>query len=733
MKNLTVALAALGFSLLGYGQTDTISGGANVVISANKWEQKLNEVPNKITKITQNDIAFNNPQTAADMLAQTGAVYVQKSQLAGGSPMIRGFATNRVLLIVDGVRMNNAIYRSGNLQNIISIDPLATQNAEVIFGPGSTIYGSDAIGGVMDFHSLPAKLNPADATKKLKTNGNALARYSSANAEQTYHADVTIGSKKLAWMGSFTYSSFDDLVMGTNGGQNSYLRPEYVKRIGNKDSIVANSNSRKQVFSGFNQTNVVQKLRYKPTDGLELQYSFFYGGTGTASRYDRLIEYRNGSLRFAEWNYGPMLWRMHHLQANLLKANALYDEARITVAYQNYEESRIDRQRNNVNRRTQKEQVEAWSANFDANKKMGPGEIYYGIEWVGNTVNSFGWSDNINTGARTQVASRYPDGSTWSNMGAYAMYKWNLHPKWTLDGGMRYTLGKVDATFDKNFLPLSFEEAHIQDGALTPTLGAVFRPAVNWQINANISTGFRIPNIDDMGKLFESNPGNVIIPNPDLESEYAWNFEAGTSYRKNQQFQFELNVFHTRLQNAIVRRPSTLEGQDSILFDGVKSQVESLQNIGLLTVYGIQLMAEVWLNKSMSIYTMANFIDGEETDDVKNEQVALRHAPPFYGTSGIRFKKNGLQAEFFTQYNSEISYENLAPSEQAKTTIYAKDKNGKPYSPGWYTINLRTGYSWNKFSLNIAWENMTNQRYRPYSSGIVAAGSNLIVSLRAGF
>jgi hemoglobin/transferrin/lactoferrin receptor protein len=728
MRFLLAILIAMGFSLLGMGQTDTLSGEANVVVSASKWEQNLNEVPNKITKITQHDIAFNNPQTTADLLAQTGAVYVQKSQLAGGSPMIRGFATNRVILVIDGVRMNNAIYRSGNLQNVISIDPLATQNAEVIFGPGSTIYGSDAIGGVMDFHSLPAKLKAADETKKMKVGGNALARYSSANAEQTYHADMNLGGKKLAYMGSVTYSSYNDLVMGKNGGQDSYLRPEYVQRINNKDSIIKNSNSRKQLFSGFDQTNIVQKLKYKPTDGLELQYSFFYGGTGTAARYDRLIEYRNGALRFAEWNYGPMLWRMHTLQANLLKANGIYDEARIIVGYQNYEESRIDRQRNNANRRTQKEKVKAWSTNFDANKKIGEGELYYGLEWVSNTVHSNGWSDNINTQERKNVASRYPDGSTWDNLGAYAMYKWNLHPKWTLNGGLRYTLGNAEATFDKTFVAFPFDKAKVIDGAFTPTLGVVFRPVEGWQINGNISTGFRIPNIDDMGKLFESNPGNVIVPNPNLESEYAWNFEVGTAYRKAQKITLEANVFYTRLQNAIVRRPTIFLGKDSIVFDGVKSQVESLQNIGLATVWGVQLLAEVWLVKSLSLYTMANLIHGEETDDTKNQQVALRHAPPFYGTSGLRFTKNWFRAEIFTMYNSELAYEDLSPSEQAKTTIYAKDEQGRPFAPGWYTLNLRTGYSWKQYSLNMAWENITNQRYRPYSSGIVASGSNLILS-----
>nr|MCU0385755.1 TonB-dependent receptor plug domain-containing protein [Flavihumibacter sp.] len=117
--------------------TEKIQELGEVVISFNKWEQQLNEVPNKITKINRTQIQLQQPQTAADMLAQSGSVFIQKSQLGGGSPMIRGFATNRVLLVVDGVRMNNAIYRSGNLQNVISIDPLALEAAEVVFGPGS--------------------------------------------------------------------------------------------------------------------------------------------------------------------------------------------------------------------------------------------------------------------------------------------------------------------------------------------------------------------------------------------------------------------------------------------------------------------------------------------------------------------------------------------------------------------------------------------------------------------
>jgi hemoglobin/transferrin/lactoferrin receptor protein len=161
MKKAFMLMALVYICHYTYAQTDTLEEKTldNLVISANKWEQKLNEVPNKIVKINKFEILRNNPQTSADLLGQSGSVFIQKSQLGGGSPMIRGFATNRVLLVADGVRMNNAIYRSGNLQNVISIDPLSVESAEVIFGPGSLIYGSDAIGGVMDFHTLEPRFS----------------------------------------------------------------------------------------------------------------------------------------------------------------------------------------------------------------------------------------------------------------------------------------------------------------------------------------------------------------------------------------------------------------------------------------------------------------------------------------------------------------------------------------------------------------------------------------------
>jgi hemoglobin/transferrin/lactoferrin receptor protein len=698
-----------------------------VVISFNKWEQNRKEVPNMIEKVNLRDARLRNPQTTADLLGQIGSVFIQKSQLGGGSPMIRGFATNRVLMVVDGVRMNNAIYRSGNLQNIISIDPLTLEGAEVVFGPGSLIYGSDAIGGVMDFHTLTPAFSE---NKKLQIKGSSTIRYATANKENTFHTDFNLSKGRWAFVSSFTYSKYDDLKMGIHG-PDTYLRKEYVERINNIDSIISNKNPRVQRFSGYEQMNLLQKVRYKLNDHVDMTYSFTYSGTGEAPRYDRLLQYRNGKLRFAEWSYGPMLWRMHSLTIADSKKNKLYDASRWVIGYQNYAESRIDRTRANTIRNIQSESVDAASINWDAQKQLGKGNFFYGLEYVYNQVGSVGSRTNISTGSTSPFVSRYPNNSRWQTSGVYGSYKINLHKEWTLISGLRYSYNQLNAKFDTTFIKFPYKNTNIRDGGLTGNFGIVYRPSEKLQLNGNFSTGYRMPNVDDVGKLFESVPGNLTVPNPNLTSEYAWNAEMGVVWKASDRLKVELNVFHTWLTNAITLRPFQFDGKDSILFNGVISKVQALQNVSTATVWGVQTSVHYKISRDLFIQSFANWINGKETDDARNEQVPLRHAAPFYGNTNLRYSRNKFFIEFASYYNGAVAADQLAPVEQAKTDIYAKDANGKPYSPSWYTLNLKAAYQIDpKTSFTAGWENITNQRYRPYSSGIVAAGSNLIFSVR---
>ena len=179
-----------------------------VVVSASRWIQPSNIVPARVISISPKEINLQNPQTAADLLNVSGEVFIQKSQQGGGSPMIRGFATNRLLYSVDGVRMNTAIFRAGNIQNVISLDPFAIEKTEVLFGPSSVMYGSDAIGGVMSFQTLTPQLSFSD---KQFITGKAIMRYSSANNEKTGHFDINVGWENWALLTSLSYNDFGEI------------------------------------------------------------------------------------------------------------------------------------------------------------------------------------------------------------------------------------------------------------------------------------------------------------------------------------------------------------------------------------------------------------------------------------------------------------------------------------------------------------------------------------------
>ena len=347
---------------------------SEVVISANRWKQNSKDIPQKVSVISPTKVALHNPQTAADLLTISGKVFMQKSQQGGGSPMIRGFATNRLLYAIDGVRMNTAIFRSGNIQNVISLDPFATEQTEVVFGPGSVMYGSDAIGGVMSFQTLTPQFS---STSKSIVSGNAVSRFSSANNEKTGHFDVNVGWKNWATITSFSSNDFDDLRMGSHG-PDEYLRPFYVQRQNGTDVVVTNSDPLVQKPTAYSQINLMQKVRFKPNEKWDFQYGLHFSETSSYSRYDRHIRYTNAGLpRYGEFNYGPQKWIMNNLNITHQSKTKLFDEMAFRFAYQFFEESRMSRNINNPNREIRTEKVHAYSINADFTKAKQLKIIFY--------------------------------------------------------------------------------------------------------------------------------------------------------------------------------------------------------------------------------------------------------------------------------------------------------------------------------------------------------------------
>ena len=726
---------------------------SETVIFANRWEQDSKELATRIRVITPEEKMFYQPQTSADLLGISDEVFIQKSQLGGGSPMIRGFGSNRVLLVVDGVRMNNAISRHGNLQSVISIDPNAIGGLEVIFGPGSVMYGSDAIGGVMDFHTI----EPLPSSDSLFITGNVMGRYSSANFERSTHFDFSTSYKKISSVTSFSYSNFGNQMMGKNHLPDSnYLRPIYAQAfsmqdsLGNSifsgDSIMNSSNAYMQYFSGYRQASLMQKLRLRASDNLLLDYTFYYSSTSSIPRYDRLIQPAGSGLKYATWYYGPQKWMMHNIGIKYEKENLLFSEFKLNVAYQEWEENRTSRKFNNTTYRTQDEHLNIFSLNTDFYKKISSShELFYGLEGVYNLVGSTAHYYNLNSLELTNAATRYPNGSEYVSMATYLSYKYRINRKLTLLAGARFSYTELNADLDTTYYPLPFDALHLNSGAPTGSLGLVYNPNEKLQININASSGFRAPNIDDAAKVFDSEPGSVVVPNNQLKPEYIYNLDLGFNSRIGKSIRVDATGFVSYLDNVMVRDDYSYNGLDSLMYDGSMSRVQAIVNRDYAVVYGLHSSLAVDINNFMSAKSTITWMKGFDS-----QGDPMRHVSPIFGSTHIVFFTQKFKADIYTIYHAAISPENLSIEEHNKTYMYASDEqwiaqqfclsqdqqfnpNGL-YSPAWATLNLKISYQiFKNLNLSGGIENITNELYRPYSSGISAPGRNFIISIKGLF
>ena len=305
----------------------------------------------------------------------------------------------------------------------------------------------------------------------------------------------------------------------------------------------------------------------------------------------------------------------------------------------------------------------------------------------------------------------------------------------TLRTGIRYNWFGLNAYFKNNlsFYPLPFQTANLNNDALTGSIGLVYRPTPSLLVRGNLGTAFRSPNVDDMGKIFDNEPGTITIPNPNLKSEYAYNADAGIVKLFGDRFKFEISAYFTQLNNALVRRNFQLNGSDSMLFQGELSQIQAIQNAALAQVFGYHIGWEWKWTKKLYWKTDFNFQEGYE--ELDNGSISpSRHAAPFFGQSRIRYQTSKFTGEINARFQGEQSFDELAFEERGKTEIYAKDASGNPYAPSWYTINVKVQYQISDWlRINTGIENITDQRYRPYSAGLSGAGRNLYTSIKIIF
>tara|TARA_B100000787_G_scaffold145376_1_gene115507 strand:+ start:15835 stop:18318 length:2484 start_codon:yes stop_codon:yes gene_type:complete len=726
-----------------------------IVISVFKKEEKSKRIAEQIAVLSSKNIQKLSPQTSADLLAIIPGIKVQKSQFGGGSPVIRGMESNRVLLVVDGVRMNNAIYRKGHLQSSITIAPNLLDKIEVVFGPSSVIYGSDALGGVIHYYTKTPKLSENNEVKS-----QFFSRFSSINQEITTNVSAEVSFNNWASFTSISYSDFGELKAGKNRshGFSDWGKVFYYSENVNgnyNENPTINSNPNLLRNTGYNQTDVLQKFFVPLSKDTDLKINLQYSTSSNIQRFDRLTEIRDisdvSSLKFAEWSYGPQKRLLISSQLLLNPDKNWLESGTITTAYQNLKESRIQRKFGSLDRSYREESVAVFSVNGDFSVPLTEDKtriLSYGFEFAYNDVssNAYGKTLNISNGKINgfsddfKVQSRYPDGgSNYLSSSLYIGYKQDVSSKSTLNSGIRFTNTNLNATWiDETFIQLSDNDISANNSAITATLGYVYKPNKNWQLNSVLSSGFRSPNIDDVGRVREKS-GDVTVPNIHVKPEFAYNAEVGIQkYFNDRKFRLSANVFYTLLDNYIIRDRFTINGSDQVLFDGEYGNAVANQNRGnaFITGYTISYLGKLsnaWNTSGFLTYTKGRTYDSEEP---------MSSIPPLFGQFEVNYKRDKIEVGAALRFNSKKDIEDFNFTEgidnhDLTPVVDANAANNEDVyfgTPSWMTIGLNGRYSVSEnFSVQARLDNLFDEHYIEFASGISSPGRNLSVSFVANF
>ena len=722
-----------------------------VILSVARSQSTRNKIAEEVSIISARDIELSNGSTGADILESSLNVRIQKSQGGGGSPVLRGFEANRILIVVDGVRMNNAIYRSGHLQNAITIDPHNIERVEVTFGSSSVGYGSDALGGVIHYYSKSPVVNGAK-----KVTAEYTSNFNYANLSSVNNLNTKLSFNNWGSLTSFSFSHFGDIKIGKNrrhGFENWGLTPYY--SINSRENYyptpLSNSTPNTQKNTGYDQYDLFQKLIFALPRDMVLNVNFQYSESTDINRYDKLAEERAGSLRFSEWYYGPQKRLFISPQLKVFFGKNWLQKGTFTAAYQNIEESRINRKFGSITRSYQNENVDIFSFNADFNGSLNDKHsISYGIEGTQNKIASNGFSKDlildaykiIGLEAPTPIPSRYPnDGSKISSFAGYLNWVYLLNKKLTLNTGLRVTKSSLVANWnDTAQIDRLLSLVDLKFDAITYTLAVTYRPNERTLVSSLFSSGFRNPNIDDIGKIRESN-GTLLVPNTFLDPEYAYTFESGVSLNSsNKKIHFDLRGYTTLVSRHIMRSDyivfadQSTPDENTILYKGEEIKTQANKNLGNRFIYGGSIQTNYKLNKKITAMGSVTY-----TDSYKD----LNYGPmpsisPIYGTLSMVYDQKKLYAKIYWQFSGSkdpTKYSwggedglNETPLINPTAIDDLERYNG---TPSWSILSFLSQYQYRKnIKLNFGVTNIFDLHYRTFASGISSEGRSFRLGLK---
>ncbi|MGB7295118.1 MAG: TonB-dependent receptor [Candidatus Aminicenantales bacterium] len=646
-----------------------------ITVTAERDPRASFQSPAAISALTVRDLAEQWPRTAPEMLPEAPGVWLQKTNHGGGSPFVRGLTGNQVLALVDGIRLNNSTYRYGPNQYINTIDPYSLDRIEILRGGGSTLYGSDAVGGVLNF-LLPS---PGLATEGTEISASARAKLAGGGMETAGRLDFRLRSPRLGLGGGISRRSFGDLRAGGDLGVQSP--------------------------SGYDETAVDLKGLFKLSDGLLLTAAWQSVRQPEVPAYDQVAE--RGYARFV---FSPQERHFSYVRTTSFSANPLWREIEATVSWQESVEGR-EKQKEKSDRLL-RERDRVSTMGFQIQVRSVPRTSWTlttGCELYSDHVRSAAEGLDLTTGLSLKTRGLYPDKAQAFNLAIYHAQSFDIR-RLGMRAGLRYNLVKTRIHDD------NFGDTDITPAAVAGHFSLLYRLSDRHNAVLNVSRSFRAPNINDLSSFGAFDYG-IEVPAPGLKPEFGTTLETGLKSRGGR-WASALYFYRTWLQDLIVRVESTYLGSlyygDERVYRKANSQRAFIQG------FEAEAQAELgrcWRAVMNLAYTFGHNIDDDEP---------LRRIPPFNGRARL---------EYSPRPDFDVAAEWLFASKQSRLSSgdVADHRIPTGGTPGWQIINVLMQWRLGRFHWTAGLQNLFNAAYRTHGSGIDGPGRYFWTGLRWGW
>ena len=652
-----------------------------ITITASRTERLALETDRSVSILDQTTIHAGTPRTVPEALQQETGIWVQKTNHGGGSPIIRGMMGNQVLLMVDGIRMNNTTYRFGPNQYLSTLDPYLLDRLEVVRGGSSVLYGSDAMGGVVQsFSRDPRFVNSKQFTI---TEGQVTGGWMSAGMETSGSLRIDAGNNRFAISATGSLFHFGDLLAGGSLGR---LSP-----------------------TGYRQHSGTIRAKAKLTDNSQLTFAHQEMVQRDVPRYDQVLQ--GGYQRY---DFDPQSRRLDYLRLDHQHSLAMARRITLTVFNSGTMEGLITRKSNSG---TQKDQNDKVATNgFTAEVESQPERrwtIRSGAEFYHDRVQSTAYTTDLTNGTRTMVRGAYADGSTSTSASLYTSHQLDLQ-RFSLSGGLRYTRVALSIRDGR------FGDQRINPDALVGSVSAGWKISQPLRLYGSLHSGFRAPNVDDLSKFGTVESGVFEIPATGLKPEHSLSEEIGIKFLKKM-ISFSAAWYRTSVTDLVDRIPALYEGTPT--FEG--RNVYQKANTGQARYTGLEAEAEWTLTGHLTLKGQATWTYGENL----TKKEPARRIPPLFGKVALRY----LAGNFSLMITGNVAgqQDRLAPGDRADARIALRLQDG--VMPGWTTIDLSAGWSKGPWSLNLNIRNMGNVAYRVYGSGVDGYGRHAVLRLAYRF